>query len=198
MKKKIHCLVVLMRAINMLLANQCGSVIKSITQAYPPACGPEKPQIVSCESVNRAVVEGDVVHNMCLADQMALLSQIFLCIDESSKVMGQSFVEIEIGGQYLDNHETACFSLLVVKEVVSHMASQMAQIIADELQYINAIQQSRNLHQTRIYEIVVITFDLMSANTSQLGSLGHKLDEKHTKMWENDKAANKIPSWLRD
>jgi len=187
-----------MWAINIVLANQCGSVIKSITQAYPPAHGSEKPQIVSHESVNRAVVKGDVVHNMWLADQMALLSQIFLCIDESSKVMGQSFVEIEIGGQYLDNCKTASFSPLVVQEVMSHMASKMAQIIADKLQPINAIQQSRNLHQTRIYKIVVITFDLTSANTSWLGSLGHKLDKKHTKMWENDKAANKIPSWLRD
>jgi len=78
---------------------------------------------------------------MWLADQMALLSQIFLCIDESSKVMGQSFVEIEIGGQYLDNCKTAWFSPLVMQEVVSHMASKMAQIIADGLQHINAIQQ---------------------------------------------------------
>jgi len=138
------------------------------------------------------------VHDTWLADQMALLSQIFLCIDESSKVMGQSFVEIEIGRQYLDNHETAWFSPVFVQEVVSHMASKMAQIIADKLQHINAIQQSRNLHQTRIYKIVVITFDLTSANTSQLGGLGHKLDKKHTKMWENEKATNKIPSWLRD
>jgi len=153
---------------------------------------------VSRESVNRAVVEGDVVHNMWLADQMASLSQIFLCIDESSKVMGRSFVEIEIGGQYLDNRKTAWFSPLVVREVVSHLASKMAQIIADKLQHINAIQESRNLHQTRIYKIVVITFDLTSANTSRLGGLGRKLDEKHTKMWENNKAANKIPSWLRD
>jgi len=78
------------------------------------------------------------------------------------------------------------------------VASKMAQIIADELQRINAIQQSRNLHKTRIYKIVVITFDLTSAYTSQLGGLGHKLDEKCTKMWENNKATTKIPSWLRD
>jgi len=180
------------------LANQCGSVIKSITQAYPSAHGSEKPQIVSHKSANRAVVKGDVVHNMWLADQMASLSQIFLCIDESSKVTGQSFVEIEIGRQYLDNCKTAWFSPLVVQEVVSHTASKMAQIIADELQLINAIQKSRNLHQTRIYKIVVITFDLNSTNTSWLGGLGHKLDKKRTKMSENNKAANKIPSWLRD
>jgi len=129
---------------------------------------------------------------------MALLSQIFLCMDESSKVTGRSFVEIEIGGQYLDNCETVWFSPLVLQEVVSHTASKMAQIIANELQCINAIQQSRNLHHTRIYKIVVITFDLTSVNTSRLGSLGCKLDEKQTKMWENNKAANKIPSWLRD
>jgi len=197
-KKKIHHLIRLMRATNMVSANQCGSVIKSITQAYPPAHGSEKPQIVSHELVNRAIVKGDVVHYIWLADQMALSSQIFLCIDESSKVMGQSFVKIEISGQYLDNRKTAWFSLLVVQEVVSHMASKMAQIIADELQHINAIQQSRNLHKTRIYEIIVITFDLTSANTGWLGGLGHKLDKKSTKMWENNKAANKIPSWLRD
>jgi len=69
----------------------------------------------------------------------------------------------------------------------------MAQIIADKLQRINAIQQSRNLHQTRIYKIVVITFDLTSANTGGLGGLGHKLDKKRTKMWENDKATG-VPS----
>jgi len=77
-----------MWAINIVLVNQCGSVIKSITQAYPPARSSEKSQIVSHKSVNRAVVEGDIVQNMWLADQMASLSQIFLCIDESSKVMG--------------------------------------------------------------------------------------------------------------
>jgi len=159
-KKKIHSLVALMQAINMVSANQCGSVIKLITQAYPTAHGSEKPQIVSHKLVNSAVVKGDVMHNMWLADQMALSSQIFLCIEESSKVMGQSFVEIEIGGQYLDNRKTAWFSPLVVQEVVSHTASKMAQIIAEELQRINAIQQSRNLHKTRIYEIIVITFDL--------------------------------------
>jgi len=50
-------------------------------------------------------------------------------------------VEIEIGGQYLDNCKTAWFSPLVMQEVVSHMVSKMGQIIADELQRINAIQQ---------------------------------------------------------
>jgi len=35
-----------MWAINMVLANQCGSVIKSITHAYPPAHGSEKLQIL--------------------------------------------------------------------------------------------------------------------------------------------------------
>jgi len=33
MKKKIHHLAMLMQAINMVSANQCGSVIKLITQA---------------------------------------------------------------------------------------------------------------------------------------------------------------------
>jgi len=55
-----------------------------------------------------------------------------------------------------------------MQEVVSHMASKMAQIIADELQRINTIQQSQKLHQTRIYKIVVITFDLTSWTSSIL------------------------------
>jgi len=40
---------------------------------------------------------------------------------------------------------------------------------------------------------MTVTFDLTSANTSQLGGLGKKLKELRKAAWEEDKANGSIP-----
>jgi len=53
----------------------------------------------------------------------------------------------------------------------------MLELILDEFQPINEIQCDQGLPQSRIYEIMTVTYDLKSANTSRLGDLGKKLKE---------------------
>jgi len=53
----------------------------------------------------------------------------------------------------------------------------MLELILDEFQRINEIQCDQGLHQSQIYEIMTVLFDLTSANTSWLGGLGKKLKE---------------------
>jgi len=54
----------------------------------------------------------------------------------------------------------------------------MLELILDEFQQIKEIQRDQGLHQSRIYEIMTVMFDLISANTHWLGGLGKKLKEK--------------------
>jgi len=78
------------------------------------------------------------------------------------------------------------------REVVSHSAEKMLVLILDEFQQINEIQRERGLHQSQIYEIMMVTFVLTSANTCWLGGLGKKLKELCKAAWE-DKASGTIP-----
>jgi len=110
----------------------------------------------------------------------------------------RSFVEIEIGGQLRSTDPDLhiwCVPL-TVKEVVSHSAEKMLELILDEFQQINEIQLDQGIHQSRIYEIMMVTFDLTSANTGWLGGLGKKLKELRKAAWEEDKASGTIPDWL--
>jgi len=97
---------------------------------------------------------------------MASSSSLFIGIDESTKSTKRSFFEIEIGGQL---HSTDpdlhiwCVPL-TMKEVVSHSAEKMLELILDEFQRINEIQCGQGLHQSQIYEIMMVMFDLTSAN----------------------------------
>jgi len=72
----------------------------------------------------------------------------------------------------------------------------MLELILDEFQQINDIQHDQGLHQSQIYAIMMVTFDLTSSNTSQLGGLGKKLKELCKAVWEEDKASGSIPDWL--
>jgi hypothetical protein len=139
------------------------------------------------------------VHDLWLAEQMAASSSLFIGIDESSKVTGRSFVEIEIGGRLRneDSSSAPWCSPLAVREMVSHTAEKMIEVIEDEFQRINEIQRERGLHESRIYEVKTIIFDLTSSNTGRLGGLGQKLKELRKAVWEHDKAANTIPDWLK-
>jgi len=85
---------------------------------------------------------------------------------------------------------------LTVKEMVSHSTEKMLELILDEFQQRNEIHHDQGLHQTRIYEIMLVMFDLTSANTGWLGGLGKKLKELHKASWEEDKASGSIPDWL--
>jgi len=85
---------------------------------------------------------------------------------------------------------------LTVNELVSHSAEKILELILDEFQQINEIQCDQGLHQSRIYEIITVKFDLTSANTSCLGGLGKKLKELCKAAWEEDKASGSIPDGL--
>jgi len=116
-------------------------------------------------------------------------SSLFIRIDESTKSTKRSFVGIEIGGQLRSTDPDLhiwCVPL-TVKEVVSDSAEKMLELILDEFQQINEIQQDQGLHQSQIYKIMTLMFDLTSANTSQLGGLGKKLKELCKAAWEKDK-----------
>jgi len=69
------------------------------------------------------------------AEWMASSSSLFIGIDESTKSTKRSFVELEIGEQMC----IICTSgvPLTVKEVVSHLAEKMLELILDKLQQIN-------------------------------------------------------------
>jgi len=72
----------------------------------------------------------------------------------------------------------------------------MLKLILDEFQQINEFQCDQGLQPSRIYEIMTVKFDLTSANTSWLGSLGKKLKELCKAAWEEDKTSGSIPDWL--
>jgi len=69
---------------------------------------------------------------------MASLSSLFIGINESTKSTKRSFVELEIGGQlHSTNPDLHIWCvLLTIKEVVSHSAEKMLELILDEFQQI--------------------------------------------------------------
>ena len=75
-----------LRANHLLSATQCGPVMDLITKSYPSIA--KAAQIVSRDTVLRAVVEGAIVHDQQLAEKMAKSEDLLICIDESSKSAG--------------------------------------------------------------------------------------------------------------
>jgi len=71
---------------------------------------------------------------------------------------------------------------LTLKEVVAHPTEKMLELILDAFQQINEIQCDQGLHQSQIYEIMTVKFDLTSANTSWLDGLGKKLRRSYTRL----------------
>jgi len=159
------------------------------------------PQDISLEIVHLWIVEGGIVCDLKVAEWMASSSSLFIGIDESTKSTKRSF--LELGGQMCSTDPDLhiwCVTLTVQskteQEVVSLSVEKMLELIFDEFQLINEIQHDWGLQESRIYEIMTVTFDLTPANTSWLGVLGKKLKELCKAAWEEDKASGTISDWL--
>lgn len=58
-------------------------------------------QVVSWESVQRAIIEGGIVHDRWLAEQMANSVDLFICIDESwAFLLGNGGRLEDVGGHH--------------------------------------------------------------------------------------------------
>jgi len=75
-----------LRTNHLLSSTQCGHGMDLITKSNPSIT--KAAQIVSRDTALRAVVEGAIVHDQLLAEKMAKLEDILICIDESSKSVG--------------------------------------------------------------------------------------------------------------
>ncbi|KAL6076186.1 hypothetical protein QOT17_003092 [Balamuthia mandrillaris] len=104
-------------------------------------------KVFSKDSVNRAVVEAGLAVDYGMAKLLPQLKYLFVGVDESSKVDGRSFVEVEFGGfkEKQPGQGKKVFFLMVVKEVLGHTAQDLCTLILECLQDIQAKQQELGL-----------------------------------------------------
>jgi len=116
--------------------------------------------------VHQSIVAGGIVFDLKLAEWMASSPSLYVGIDECTKLTKRSFVGLEIGGQLdsMDPDLHIWCAPQTAKEVVSHSNEKILDVILDEFQQINEIQHDQGLHQSQIYEIMMmmVTFDLTS------------------------------------
>ncbi|KAL6056949.1 Trichohyalin [Balamuthia mandrillaris] len=134
-------------------------------------------------------MEAGLVVDYAMASELPKLKELFVGVDESSKVDGRSFVEVEFRGFCEEPFSTTTQRAktavepvatkvswpVVVKEVLGHTAQQLCNLI------------EKCLSDTQI------VFDLTSTNTGIIGGLGVLLRKKRVEAWQKEHGAGSYP-----
>ncbi|KAL6072556.1 hypothetical protein QOT17_005379 [Balamuthia mandrillaris] len=138
----------------------------------------------SADTIHRATVEGGILADYAMIRLLVESKDLWVGIDESSKVNSRSFVEIEFAG----SHPKLGFVLYpaAVIEVISHTFENMLGYIENTLAELNQKGEEQGLSAIKLWEFRSITFDLTSSNSGRISGLGHLLNEQRRELWEQE------------
>ncbi|KAL6062756.1 hypothetical protein QOT17_012032 [Balamuthia mandrillaris] len=169
-----------------MLRAQCLTSAEAGAKAYKAvlACHGISVCQPSADTIHRATVEGGILADYAMIRLLVESKDLWVGIDESSKVNGRSFVEIEFAG----SHPKLGFVLYpaAVIEVISHTSENMLGYIENTLAELNQKGLEQGLSAIKLWEFRSITFDLTSSNSGRIGGLGHLLNERRRQLWEQE------------
>ncbi|KAL6046896.1 hypothetical protein QOT17_021959 [Balamuthia mandrillaris] len=174
------------RACFAMLRAQCLTSAEAGAKAYKAvlACHGISVHQPSADTIHQATVEGGILADYAMIRLLVESKDLWVGIDESSKVNGWSFVEIE----FASSHPKLGFVLYpaAVIEVISHTSENMLGYIENTLAELNQKGLEQGLSAIKLWEFRSITFDLTSSNSGRIGGLGHLLNEWWRQLWEQE------------
>ena len=118
----------------------------------------------SPDTIHRATVEAGIIADYVMVKLLKEVEDLCVGIDESSKINGRSFVEIEFAGHH-PTYGFLCYTVGIL-EVLSHTAKDM-------LQYIDNVLSGKNL--SSMFFFLFFSFLFMVLTDFQILTKKHKI-----------------------
>ena len=157
-------------------ARQCGNVVDIITHGFDA----RETSNVSKDTANRCLVEGAMCLDHEMAKKLSQTRELYVGIDETSKIDRRSFIELEFGGILEGKMWGYIFSLT---EVAQHKAKDLVSLIKSTLSKIRKLQKALDCRETQLWDLEYIVFDWTSVNTGRYNGLFKKLKQKRKREW---------------